>query len=433
MPLGCMNRAVGLKIGASMGCVEDVTVADDDVGWGQCLRIRMAIDLYQPLDRGRALILSGKSCWVSFRYEKLLVFCFRWGIILHQLEGCTVKITKKQSHMEGMPTWGSWLRAREHSRSGGRWSFFMQIGRRPQAMSMSEQMLQHRQPLVQKKERGLDRDYMYKENQSHSDFVEANSKRYSKSDKNLGGRKASCDEEVAKGTTTGVKGSNKGKSMGVSEGFEDSKEGIGFSKFGALKNSGPTKPHTAGSHMGLAYKPKGQFHVSMEEARAASHPPSPKKKKKKKTPKLVIGSLKESCASRISLELSTKTKNIPTLAQSSMHKKLLEEYSLEKSVSPTNFPHPVSPMERSSSGGNLKLWKRMASGTGSGQSVEQSTCISPERKGHEQSPRKIPKKRGFAEICTEEDVSYQSKKEKRYALKNQDHTKLLAEAVDQAC
>jgi hypothetical protein len=147
----------------------------------------------------------------------------------------------------------------------------------------------------------------------------------------------------------------------------------------------------------------------------------------------VIGSLKESCASRISLELSTKTKNIPTLAQSSMHKKLLEEYSLEKSVSPTNFPHPVSPMERSSSGGNLKLWKRMASGTGSGQSVEQSTCISPERKGHEQSPRKIPKKRGFAEICTEEDVSYQSKKEKRYALKNQDHTKLLAEAVDQAC
>jgi hypothetical protein len=64
-----------------MGPVEDVAVADDNVGWGKSIRIRVAIDLYQPLDRGRALILSGKSSWVSFKYEKLLTFCYKCGTV----------------------------------------------------------------------------------------------------------------------------------------------------------------------------------------------------------------------------------------------------------------------------------------------------------------------------------------------------------------
>lgn len=77
MPLGCMIRGVGYKIGGSLGKVEDVAVADGDVGWGRCLRVRVDIDLYQPLDRGRALLLTGSSCWVSFKYEKLQAFCYR--------------------------------------------------------------------------------------------------------------------------------------------------------------------------------------------------------------------------------------------------------------------------------------------------------------------------------------------------------------------
>jgi hypothetical protein len=32
MSLGCMNRAVGTQIGQTMGAVEDVAVAKDDVG-----------------------------------------------------------------------------------------------------------------------------------------------------------------------------------------------------------------------------------------------------------------------------------------------------------------------------------------------------------------------------------------------------------------
>jgi hypothetical protein len=79
MPLICMNQEVGLQIGQSLGTVEDIDVTGDGVGWGRCLRLRVYIDISMPLKRGRALVLNGKSIWVSFRYEKLPRFCYHCG------------------------------------------------------------------------------------------------------------------------------------------------------------------------------------------------------------------------------------------------------------------------------------------------------------------------------------------------------------------
>jgi hypothetical protein len=113
MPLGCMSWAVGLKIGSSMSHVKDMDVAEDDVEWGRYLRLRVDINLYQPLDRGRVLLLTRKSCRVSFKYEKLPMLYFKCGRILHEQTGCPVKESKKQSHMERVMAWGSWLGAKE--------------------------------------------------------------------------------------------------------------------------------------------------------------------------------------------------------------------------------------------------------------------------------------------------------------------------------
>lgn len=77
MPMDFMNRRIGSNIGASLGKVEEVEVADDDVGWGRYLRLRVVIDLFQPLDRGRSLSLEGTSYWVKLKYEKLPAFCFK--------------------------------------------------------------------------------------------------------------------------------------------------------------------------------------------------------------------------------------------------------------------------------------------------------------------------------------------------------------------
>jgi hypothetical protein len=89
MPLMCMNRDVGVKIGQSIGMVEEIDVTGDGVGCGKCLRIRVYVDITKLLERGRALVLNGKSVWVSFKYEKLPQFCYHCGRIYHADKVCT--------------------------------------------------------------------------------------------------------------------------------------------------------------------------------------------------------------------------------------------------------------------------------------------------------------------------------------------------------
>ncbi|XP_062166157.1 uncharacterized protein LOC133872604 [Alnus glutinosa] len=89
LPLVCMNREVGLKIGASIGEVEDVKVSGDGGGWSRGLRVRVQVDLTKPLERGRVLKFNGKQVWVSFRYEKLPHFCFNCGRIFHDKMPCS--------------------------------------------------------------------------------------------------------------------------------------------------------------------------------------------------------------------------------------------------------------------------------------------------------------------------------------------------------
>ena len=69
LPLVCMGREVGRKIGATVGVVEEVDTDADGVGWGEFLRVRISIDLSKPLSRGRMINLQGESTWITFQYE----------------------------------------------------------------------------------------------------------------------------------------------------------------------------------------------------------------------------------------------------------------------------------------------------------------------------------------------------------------------------
>jgi hypothetical protein len=83
-----MSREVGFKLGASVGKVEEVDTDKDGIGWGECLRVKILIDLYKPLSRGRMLKFDGKSFLIGFKYEHLPKFCFHCGVICHGIEGC---------------------------------------------------------------------------------------------------------------------------------------------------------------------------------------------------------------------------------------------------------------------------------------------------------------------------------------------------------
>jgi hypothetical protein len=74
MPLICMTKSIGSKIGESLGILEAVDTEGEGVEWGSVLRIRVIIDIQKPLERGRSLTIAGKSHWVNFKYENLHKF-----------------------------------------------------------------------------------------------------------------------------------------------------------------------------------------------------------------------------------------------------------------------------------------------------------------------------------------------------------------------
>jgi hypothetical protein len=69
------------------------------------------IDLSKPLERGRALKLERKSNWVMFKYEKLPMFCFDCGRVIHGGKGCPVPQSSRMHSMTDAKEWGVWLRA----------------------------------------------------------------------------------------------------------------------------------------------------------------------------------------------------------------------------------------------------------------------------------------------------------------------------------
>lgn len=116
MPLLCMTKGVGSKIGKSIGVLEEVDVADGSARWGRYLCTRVTIDLMKPLERWRALHLGDTMNWVDFQYEKLPQFCSLCGCILHGPRGCMTKRGGRPLQAEGEKKWGPWLKADDPGR-----------------------------------------------------------------------------------------------------------------------------------------------------------------------------------------------------------------------------------------------------------------------------------------------------------------------------
>jgi hypothetical protein len=119
LPLACMSREVGINIGSSVGAVEDVDVADDGVGWGESLRVRIVLDLSKPLPRGRTIRVRDTPVWVPFKYEKIPKFCFKCGVVRHGDRGCVISGGRKTSGGWSENEYGPWLRIPSPNRRQG--------------------------------------------------------------------------------------------------------------------------------------------------------------------------------------------------------------------------------------------------------------------------------------------------------------------------
>jgi hypothetical protein len=119
LPLACMSLIIGNQIGSSMGQVLKVDVDDGGMGWGECLRVKVLLDLKKPLSRGRKLKINGSPILIHFQYEKLPKFCFQCGAIMHGGTGCPERHDVRAQN--ATTQYGPWLRAPSPTRKiGGR-------------------------------------------------------------------------------------------------------------------------------------------------------------------------------------------------------------------------------------------------------------------------------------------------------------------------
>ena len=92
LPLKHRTRETGIAIGASLGEVLEVDVADTRVQWGKCLRVHVSLDVSRKLIRGKRIHgEKGVDWWVLFKYERLPNFCYHCGLLEHDLKDYTRK------------------------------------------------------------------------------------------------------------------------------------------------------------------------------------------------------------------------------------------------------------------------------------------------------------------------------------------------------
>lgn len=93
-----MATQVARKIGSIMGRVVEVDQAEGDDCIGRFLRVRLQIDIRQPLMRGAFVHFPNEgSKWVSFRYEYLPEYCFVCGYLGHPSRTCVEKLGEVQA------------------------------------------------------------------------------------------------------------------------------------------------------------------------------------------------------------------------------------------------------------------------------------------------------------------------------------------------
>ena len=112
LPTLSQTREVGIRIGGSLGKVVKVDVGDKGFSMGCYLRVRVILDISQPLSRGRIVRAGGSdSRWVEFKYERLPVFCYLCGRLDHDEKECLVWLSSADPITAENKQFGPWLHA----------------------------------------------------------------------------------------------------------------------------------------------------------------------------------------------------------------------------------------------------------------------------------------------------------------------------------
>ena len=103
---------MGECLGGSLGEVVKVDVREQGFSMGKFLRVRVDINISEPLCKGRMVRMGGPTLvWVDFCYERLPIFCYWCGKLDNDDRDCPLWIQSKESLGPKDKQFGPWLRA----------------------------------------------------------------------------------------------------------------------------------------------------------------------------------------------------------------------------------------------------------------------------------------------------------------------------------
>ena len=111
IPIRFRNKEVEEQICEAIGTILHPEDAPDCDG-GSFIRVRVRVDIAQPLCRGRLITLKdGKEQWVSFKYERLANLCYWCSCLSHVDRDCEVWMDKEGTLKPEDQQFGPWLHA----------------------------------------------------------------------------------------------------------------------------------------------------------------------------------------------------------------------------------------------------------------------------------------------------------------------------------
>uniref|UniRef100_A0A803Q9W4 Reverse transcriptase domain-containing protein n=1 Tax=Cannabis sativa TaxID=3483 RepID=A0A803Q9W4_CANSA len=144
MPFLSKSEYLAKVIGNLLGTYIDVheDSLNEGLGWGPFLRIRIGIDVSQPILRGQTVTFPWMSdeLWLDYRYERLPDFFYECGIIGHVFDKCPSFLEKLDEGKEPDLPYGPWLegsplpksnydRYRQDFSKAGPWPFITRLAR----------------------------------------------------------------------------------------------------------------------------------------------------------------------------------------------------------------------------------------------------------------------------------------------------------------
>lgn len=107
IPIMCRAKEIIQKLGEKIGTVEDIETDGAGECIGQFARVRISVNITQPLKKVVFLQQEGRKIPMPVLYEKLPDFCFYCAHIGHQFREC---LKYKGQPKDELP-YGVWMRA----------------------------------------------------------------------------------------------------------------------------------------------------------------------------------------------------------------------------------------------------------------------------------------------------------------------------------